>query len=173
MIVIGIWHAFTLNYLVFGVLQATFLSVTIADPRRADSAEARRWKDKSSSERNLGMAAYVIYFLGAVLTFALMSFRNHLFPFADLGPGHIGRRPDLWPHAKRVDRLVRYPGLSYRARVDLHGDRALCRHRTSRHAKAQLNRWKGCSAMAAIQCLLIHAHTLVDCREWSFIYGQF
>ena len=29
MIIIGIWHGFTLNYLVFGILQAVFLSVTV------------------------------------------------------------------------------------------------------------------------------------------------
>jgi alginate O-acetyltransferase complex protein AlgI len=29
MIIIGIWHAFTVTYLVFGILQAVFLSVTV------------------------------------------------------------------------------------------------------------------------------------------------
>jgi alginate O-acetyltransferase complex protein AlgI len=73
MIIIGIWHAFTLNYLVFGILQAIFLSVTVL----ILGARAR-WKRVAGKtnqiQRETWVWRYVVPFLGAALTFALMSF---------------------------------------------------------------------------------------------------
>jgi alginate O-acetyltransferase complex protein AlgI len=73
MTIIGLWHAFTLNYLVFGILQAIFLSVTVlilgARSRRkraalkANQARSEDW-----------LWRYGAVFLGAALTFALVSF---------------------------------------------------------------------------------------------------
>jgi alginate O-acetyltransferase complex protein AlgI len=73
MIIIGIWHAFTLNYLVFGILQAVFLSVTVlilgARTRR------KRVAGKTNPvQRETSVWGRLVPFLGAVLTFALMSF---------------------------------------------------------------------------------------------------
>jgi alginate O-acetyltransferase complex protein AlgI len=73
MIIIGIWHAFTLNYLVFGILQAVFLSVTVlilgARTRR------KRVAGKTNPvQRETWVWRRLVPFLGAVLTFALMSF---------------------------------------------------------------------------------------------------
>ena len=73
MIIIGIWHAFTVNYLVFGILQAVFLSVTVlilgARTRR------KRVTGKTNPvQRETWAWGRLVPFLGAVLTFALMSF---------------------------------------------------------------------------------------------------
>jgi alginate O-acetyltransferase complex protein AlgI len=73
MIIIGIWHAFTLNYLVFGILQAVFLSVTVlilgARTRR------KRIAGKTNQvQQETWVRRRLVPFLGAVLTFALMSF---------------------------------------------------------------------------------------------------
>jgi alginate O-acetyltransferase complex protein AlgI len=73
MIIIGIWHAFTLNYLVFGILQAVFLSVTVlilgARTRR------KRVAGKTNQvQQETWVWRCLVPFLGAVLTFALMSF---------------------------------------------------------------------------------------------------
>ncbi len=74
MIIIGVWHGFTRNFLVFGVLQAVFLSATVlilgARARRkraagkANGAATSAWRAQP----------YVLGFLGALLTFAFMSF---------------------------------------------------------------------------------------------------
>jgi alginate O-acetyltransferase complex protein AlgI len=73
MIIIGIWHAFTLNYLVFGILQAVFLSVTVlilgARTRRKRAAGKT-----NQVERETWVQRYLVPFLGAALTFVLMSF---------------------------------------------------------------------------------------------------
>jgi D-alanyl-lipoteichoic acid acyltransferase DltB (MBOAT superfamily) len=73
MIIIGIWHAFTLNYLVFGIRQAIFLSVTvlILGARTRRKRAAGRTKQV---ERETWVWRYVVPVLGAALTFALMSF---------------------------------------------------------------------------------------------------
>jgi alginate O-acetyltransferase complex protein AlgI len=73
MIIIGIWHAFTLNYLVFGILQAIFLSVTVLILR------ARTLRKRVASKTNQVQTEtwawrYGAPFLGAALTFALVSF---------------------------------------------------------------------------------------------------
>ena len=73
MIIIGVWHAFTLNYLVFGILQAVFLSVTVlilgARTRRKRAAGKT-----NQVQRETWVRRYVVPFLGAALTFVLMSF---------------------------------------------------------------------------------------------------
>ena len=40
MIIIGLWHGLTLNFLVFGLVQAVFLSVTVLILARAHAASA-------------------------------------------------------------------------------------------------------------------------------------
>jgi alginate O-acetyltransferase complex protein AlgI len=73
MIIIGIWHAFTLNYLVFGILQAVFLSVTVL----ILGARARRKRVAGKTNpvrRETWVWRRLVPFLGTVLTFALMSF---------------------------------------------------------------------------------------------------
>jgi alginate O-acetyltransferase complex protein AlgI len=73
MIVIGIWHAFTLNYLVFGILQAIFLSVTVLT-LGARTRRKRAAGKTNQVERETWAQRYVVPFLGAALTFVLMSF---------------------------------------------------------------------------------------------------
>jgi alginate O-acetyltransferase complex protein AlgI len=73
MIVIGIWHAFTLNYLVFGILQAIFLSVTVLT-LGARTRQKRAAGKSNQVQRETWVWRYVVSFLGAALTFALMSF---------------------------------------------------------------------------------------------------
>ena len=72
MVIIGLWHGLTLNFLVFGILQAVFLSVTV----QILSARTRRNRvagktDQFGKRPGYGGAGT---FLGAVVTFALMSF---------------------------------------------------------------------------------------------------
>jgi alginate O-acetyltransferase complex protein AlgI len=79
MIVIGIWHAFTLNYLAYGVLQATFLSVTVLI-----LAARIRWNRAAAAKTNhvqseTWVRRYTVSFLGAVLTFSLMCFATIFF----------------------------------------------------------------------------------------------
>ena len=79
MIIIGVWHGFTLNYFVFGVLHAVFLTVTVlilgARARRKRAAG----KTKAADGDALRPPRAVVGFLGAVLTFALMSFSQIFF----------------------------------------------------------------------------------------------
>ena len=78
MIIIGIWHGFTLNFLMFGMLHAVFLSVTVV----VLGARARRKRAAGKSKQAQGeiwTSRYVSPFLGALLTFALMSFSQIFF----------------------------------------------------------------------------------------------
>ena len=78
MIIIGIWHGFTLNFLVFGMLHAVFLSVTVV----ILGARARRSAPPESQSKRQGdgsMSRYGLPLLGAALTFALMSFSQIFF----------------------------------------------------------------------------------------------
>ena len=73
MIMIGIWHGFTLNYLVFGILQAVFLSVTVL------ILGARTRRNRAAGKTNQVQQETWVWrrlvpFLGAAVTFALMSF---------------------------------------------------------------------------------------------------
>jgi alginate O-acetyltransferase complex protein AlgI len=73
MIIIGIWHAFTLNYLVFGILQAVFLSVTVLI-LGARTRRKRGGGKTNQVQQETWVSRRLIPFLGTVLTFALMSF---------------------------------------------------------------------------------------------------
>jgi hypothetical protein len=80
MIIIGVWHGFTLNYLVFGVLHAVFLSVTVLVlgelARRKRAAGKAKLPQSRLGWRPPGALLNV---LGAALTFALMSFSQIFF----------------------------------------------------------------------------------------------
>ena len=125
MIMIGIWHAFTLNYLVFGILQAVFLSVTV----QILGARARR-KRVAGKTNQVRQETWVwrrlVPFLGTVLTFALMSF-SMIFFHSRTWDQAMSVLAQVSARGKRVDRLVGHTGLSGGAGVDLHGDRSLCR----------------------------------------------
>lgn len=79
MIIIGLWHGFTLNYLIFGILHAIFLSVTvlILGERVRRKRAARKAQAKQSP--NWGPPALLSSVLGAALTLALMSFSQIFF----------------------------------------------------------------------------------------------
>ena len=73
MIIIGIWHGFTLNFLAFGMLHALFLSVTVL----VLGARARHKRAAGRTKQAQGETwvwRYGAPLLGAALTFALMSF---------------------------------------------------------------------------------------------------
>jgi alginate O-acetyltransferase complex protein AlgI len=73
MIIIGIWHGFTLNFLAFGMLHALFLSVTVL----VLAARARHKRTAGRTKQAQGETwvwRYGAPLLGAALTFALMSF---------------------------------------------------------------------------------------------------
>jgi D-alanyl-lipoteichoic acid acyltransferase DltB (MBOAT superfamily) len=73
MIIIGIWHAFTLNYLVFGVLQAIFLSVTVL-MLGARTRRKRAAGKTNQVQRETWVWRSAVPILGAAVTFSLMSF---------------------------------------------------------------------------------------------------
>ena len=93
MIVIGIWHGLTLNYLVFGILQAIFLSVTVVilgarTRRRRAAGKTINFSvqpgcrgTRSPSRRGADLRAREL--------------RNDLLPFPDLGPVDVRPCPDL------------------------------------------------------------------------------
>src|ERR1700684_905399 len=93
---------------------------------------------------------------------------DDLFPLPDLGPGHVGPRTGLGPRAKRIDRLVGYADLFDRARVDLHGDRSLCRRWAARLPSAGSIRQCGGPTLASIWRLSIPADGPVHCGERTF-----
>jgi alginate O-acetyltransferase complex protein AlgI len=72
MIIIGLWHGFTLNFLAFGMLHAVFLSTTVlilgAFARRKRAAAKTKRPEESAWQ-----APRAAGFLGAVLTFTLVS----------------------------------------------------------------------------------------------------
>ena len=63
MIIIGIWHGFTLNFLVFGMLHALFLSVTVL----VLGARARRKRAAGRTKQAQG-ETWVWRYAGALLT---------------------------------------------------------------------------------------------------------
>ena len=96
MIVIGIWHGFTLNFLVFGVFQAIFLSVTVlilAARTRRSRAAGKSASPQGSRWRPPGALLGV---LGAALTFALMSFSLIFFHSSTWGEATAVAAQILW-----------------------------------------------------------------------------
>jgi alginate O-acetyltransferase complex protein AlgI len=69
MVIIGLWHGFTVNFLAFGTLHAVFLSATVLILARRKRAAA---KTKTSAPPDQ-LASRVGRFLGAILTFTLVS----------------------------------------------------------------------------------------------------
>jgi hypothetical protein len=84
MIIIGVWHAFTLNYLVFGILQAIFLSVTVLI-LTARSRRKRAAGRTNQVHSETWLWRYAVPFLGAALTFVLVSFAMIFFHSATWG----------------------------------------------------------------------------------------
>jgi alginate O-acetyltransferase complex protein AlgI len=69
MVIIGLWHGFTINFLTFGMLHAIFLSATVLILARRKRAAA---KTKTLAESDW-LRSRAASFLGAVLTFVLVS----------------------------------------------------------------------------------------------------
>jgi alginate O-acetyltransferase complex protein AlgI len=69
MVIIGLWHGFTINFLAFGILHAVFLTATVLILARRKRAAAKTKTSAQSNQPGSGVAP----FLGAVLTFALVS----------------------------------------------------------------------------------------------------
>jgi D-alanyl-lipoteichoic acid acyltransferase DltB (MBOAT superfamily) len=63
--VIGLWHGFTLNFLIFGAIQALYLNVTVL---------ALGWRARRAPKRGTPAANRWLGVAGAALTFALMTF---------------------------------------------------------------------------------------------------
>jgi D-alanyl-lipoteichoic acid acyltransferase DltB (MBOAT superfamily) len=79
MIIIGLWHGFTLNYLVFGILHAIFLSVTVLILGERVRRKRAAGKSPAKQNPNWVVPTALLSFLGAALTFALMSFSQIFF----------------------------------------------------------------------------------------------
>jgi alginate O-acetyltransferase complex protein AlgI len=76
MVLIGVWHGFTFNYLVFGVLHGIFLSTTVL----VLVALRKRQKGGAATKRAGGVVRReAISATGRVLTFVLMSFTQIFF----------------------------------------------------------------------------------------------
>jgi alginate O-acetyltransferase complex protein AlgI len=69
MVIIGLWHGFTVNFLTFGLLHAIFLSATVLILARRKRAAA---KTKTLAQSDL-LRSRAAGFFGAVLTFMLVS----------------------------------------------------------------------------------------------------
>ncbi len=69
MVIIGLWHGFTINFLAFGMLHAVFLSATVLILARRKRAAAKTKTLTQSGQLGSRAAG----FLGAVLTFTLVS----------------------------------------------------------------------------------------------------
>ena len=79
MIIIGLWHGFTLNYLIFGILHAIFLSVTVLILGERVRRKRAAGKAQAKQSPGWGPPALLLSVLGAALTFALMSFSQIFF----------------------------------------------------------------------------------------------
>jgi alginate O-acetyltransferase complex protein AlgI len=79
MIIIGVWHGFTLNYLVFGILHAVFLSVTVLILGELARRKRAAGKAKAPPTPGWRPPGALLRVLGAALTFALMSFSQIFF----------------------------------------------------------------------------------------------
>ena len=79
MIIIGLWHGFTLNYLIFGILHAIFLSVTVLILGERVRRKRAAGKAQAKQSPSWGPPALLLSVLGAALTFALMSFSQIFF----------------------------------------------------------------------------------------------
>lgn len=75
MVIIGVWHGFTLNYFVFGVLHGLFLSATVL----VLVALPERQKGGAATERAGRVRRHAAAAAGRVLTFVLMSFTQIFF----------------------------------------------------------------------------------------------
>ena len=175
MIIIGIWHGFTLNFLVFGVLQAVFLSVDRVDPRAlAPAASAPPERRLRGSDFGLARAAHVLGFLGARLDLRSHELLPDLFPFLDLGRGHFSSPTGAWGHAERADRLVGSAGQSHSSHA-----RSAWRSRSltarARPASEGLARSVSTVAPRWLQygvCIFLLT-VLSTAGTGQFIYGQF
>jgi alginate O-acetyltransferase complex protein AlgI len=80
MAIIGVWHGFTLNYLVFGLLHGLFLSVTVLVLVALRARQkARPAADLASDPLGGRLLRATATGAGRVLTFALMSFTQIFF----------------------------------------------------------------------------------------------
>ena len=85
MVIIGLWHGFTLNYLVFGLIHAVFLNVTVLV--LADRARRKRTSQRLGAKAGMAqrVADRATGLLGAAATFAMMSFSQIFFRSATWG----------------------------------------------------------------------------------------
>jgi alginate O-acetyltransferase complex protein AlgI len=78
MVIIGLWHGLTLNYLVFGLLHALFMNITVVVlGYRARRSRVSRTNAQDSAFQQV--ADRFTELLGAVITFALVSFSQIFF----------------------------------------------------------------------------------------------
>ena len=90
MVIIGLWHGLTLNFLVFGLLQGIFVSVTalvIMSLRRRGRTSvepAPRGQTDAIGER---ARRWTLALAGMILTFAADEFLDDLLSLANLGSG--------------------------------------------------------------------------------------
>ena len=152
MIIIGLWHGFTLNFLVFGVFHAILLSATVLI---LAAPQARKRKEKELAAVRLGASAR----RGLPRRrpdLCSDEFVVDLFPCLDMGRGCFHSRAGGRRYAERVDRLVGHAGLSHRSRLDLHGDCALCRRRGARRPgrsrRSERSPPTGCNTAFACSC---------------------
>jgi len=74
MVTIGLWHGLTVNFLVFGLLHAAFVSMTVV-VKRGFSARAKDEKRaKTAGAVAYGLSRSAAALAGMILTFSLMSF---------------------------------------------------------------------------------------------------
>ena len=106
MVIIGLWHGFTLNFLAFGLLHALFLSVTVLILARRKRA-AIKTKTPTRSGRPESCAGVFPQRRPHVRAGQRI---DDLRLFADLGRGRLPPGTDCRPRAERVDRLAGHAG---------------------------------------------------------------
>ena len=164
MLIIGLWHGLTLNFLVFGVLQGVLVSVTALVVMSLGVADAGEKSAPDEQIDTIGKRArrWTLALAGITLTFVLMSFNHHLLALADLGSGHLYPDAGSCCLAERALGLVGPAGVSHRSRLDLHGCRSVCRRGRPRRQKAGDPDRRGCAAVAAIWRLPVFAIGFVE-----------
>ena len=178
MIIIGVWHGFTLNYLIFGMLHAVFLSVTVLIlGERARRKRAAAGKAKGPQSPRWGPQGGSSHRPRSRVDLCSDELLADLFSFPDVWRGHFHARAGHRSHAERADRMVRHAGLSHHSRLDLHGRCALCRHRRARLRGASEIGQRGRSAVAAIWRLPVPNQRPIDSGNrtfhlWSILTGS-
>ena len=138
MLIIGLWHGLTLNFLVFGVLQGVLVSMTalvVMSIRRRGRSRVKSAPDEQIDTIGKRARRWTLALAGMTLTFALMSLTTIFWrsPTWDQAVSILMQVLAISPSG--LLGLVGPASVSHRSRLDLHGYRSVCRRGRSRRQK--------------------------------------